>query len=236
MTFIHQTLLPAFAAIALVVGSAHGHQDPRGDIHPQVSVVDGRFTITFSSSQPDQRSGFIDRKPLYRTIFEKDGKVFAPRHPLKATRGLGESGPAGLYGRTIQLGESTIIFNQVDSTPRSYLLRDKQGKMSRIRIPWPKDLKMGLFEDVTATKDGIAMTGKEDALNLKFYWLAHDSVEAPKELMIGPTACIYDFPVASNITFENLSPVATWLGKPGDPAKGGLSIAEYQRRQEAFRR
>ena len=41
--------------------------------------------------------------------------------------------------------------------------------------------------------------------------------------------------ISSNITFENLSPVATWLGKPGDPAKGGLPIAEYQRRQEAFR-
>jgi hypothetical protein len=41
--------------------------------------------------------------------------------------------------------------------------------------------------------------------------------------------------IASNITFENLSPVATWLGKPGDPAKGGLPMAEYARRQEAFR-
>lgn len=41
--------------------------------------------------------------------------------------------------------------------------------------------------------------------------------------------------IASNITFENLAPVATWLGKPGDPAKGGLPMAEYARRQEAFR-
>ena len=41
--------------------------------------------------------------------------------------------------------------------------------------------------------------------------------------------------IGSNITFENLSPVATWLGKPGDPAKGGLPMAEYARRQEAFR-
>ncbi len=41
--------------------------------------------------------------------------------------------------------------------------------------------------------------------------------------------------IASNITFENLSPVATWLGKPGDPEKGGLPMAEYARRQEAFR-
>ncbi len=41
--------------------------------------------------------------------------------------------------------------------------------------------------------------------------------------------------VASNITFDNLSPLSTWLGKPGDPAKGGLAFAEYQRRQELHR-
>lgn len=37
--------------------------------------------------------------------------------------------------------------------------------------------------------------------------------------------------VASNITFENLAPLSSYLGKPGDPSKGGLSLAEYQRRQ-----
>lgn len=41
--------------------------------------------------------------------------------------------------------------------------------------------------------------------------------------------------IGSNITFENLSPVATWLGKPGDPDKGGLPMTEYATRQEAFR-
>jgi hypothetical protein len=41
--------------------------------------------------------------------------------------------------------------------------------------------------------------------------------------------------IGSNITFENLSPVATWLGKPGDPDKGGLPMADYAKRQEAFR-
>jgi hypothetical protein len=42
--------------------------------------------------------------------------------------------------------------------------------------------------------------------------------------------------IGSNITFSNLAPVSTYLGKPGDPAKGGLPIAEYRRRQEQFRR
>jgi len=37
--------------------------------------------------------------------------------------------------------------------------------------------------------------------------------------------------IASNITFDNLAPLSTYLGKPGDPAKGGVPFAEYQRRQ-----
>lgn len=37
--------------------------------------------------------------------------------------------------------------------------------------------------------------------------------------------------VASNITFDNLAPLSTYLGKPGDPAKGGLPFHEYMRRQ-----
>jgi len=41
--------------------------------------------------------------------------------------------------------------------------------------------------------------------------------------------------IVSNITFDNLTPVSTYLGKPGDPALGGLPIDEYRRRQEQFR-
>jgi len=37
--------------------------------------------------------------------------------------------------------------------------------------------------------------------------------------------------IASNITFANLEPLSTYLGCPGNPAKGGLPFAEYQRRQ-----
>jgi hypothetical protein len=41
--------------------------------------------------------------------------------------------------------------------------------------------------------------------------------------------------IGSNISFNNLTPVATYLGKPGDPARGGTSMAEYIERQEQFR-
>ncbi|OSP55549.1 ATPase [Pseudoruegeria sp. SK021] len=41
--------------------------------------------------------------------------------------------------------------------------------------------------------------------------------------------------IASNITFDNLAPLSTYLGKPGNPDKGGLPFAEYLRRQEQHR-
>ena len=42
--------------------------------------------------------------------------------------------------------------------------------------------------------------------------------------------------IGSNITFDNLTPVSTYLGKPGSVAKGGLPMAEYQHRQDQFHR
>jgi hypothetical protein len=41
--------------------------------------------------------------------------------------------------------------------------------------------------------------------------------------------------IRSNLSFENLSPLSTYLGKPGDPAKGGIPFDEYRRRQAQHR-
>jgi hypothetical protein len=41
--------------------------------------------------------------------------------------------------------------------------------------------------------------------------------------------------ICSNITVENLAPVATFLGKIGDPRLGGLSLKEFKRRQALHR-
>ncbi len=51
-----------------------------------------------------------------------------------------------------------------------------------------------------------------------------------RELMLSDSVYI-----ASNITFDNLAPLSTYLGKPGDAAKGGLPFGEYQRRQDQHR-
>jgi hypothetical protein len=41
--------------------------------------------------------------------------------------------------------------------------------------------------------------------------------------------------IRSNITFDNLAPLSTYLGKPGNPDKGGIPFAEYMRRQAQHR-
>ena len=41
--------------------------------------------------------------------------------------------------------------------------------------------------------------------------------------------------IESNITFDNLAPLSTYLGKPGDPARGGLAFQDYKRRQDQHR-
>ena len=41
--------------------------------------------------------------------------------------------------------------------------------------------------------------------------------------------------ITSNITFNNLAPLSTYLGKPGDPARGGLPFDEYMKRQDQHR-
>lgn len=59
-----------------------------------------------------------------------------------------------------------------------------------------------------------------------------EAMKAPllRELLLSDS--IY---ISSNITFDNLAPLSTYLGKPGDPAKGGIPFDEYVRRQRQHR-
>lgn len=41
--------------------------------------------------------------------------------------------------------------------------------------------------------------------------------------------------IANNITFDNLKPLSTFLGKVGNPEAGGIGLREFKRRQELHR-
>lgn len=56
----------------------------------------------------------------------------------------------------------------------------------------------------------------------------HEAMKNPFLAKLLRTDSIY---ISSNITFENLDPLSTYLGKPGNEAKGGIPFEEYQKRQ-----
>lgn len=74
---------------------------------------------------------------------------------------------------------------------------------------------------------GTRYLGEEIADSFK-----HEAMKVPmlRELLLTDSVRII-----SNITFANLAPLSTWVGKPGDPARGGLPIEEYRRRQALHR-
>ncbi|PLX37614.1 MAG: ATPase [Hyphomicrobiales bacterium] len=61
---------------------------------------------------------------------------------------------------------------------------------------------------------------KREAMKVKFL----------RDLLISDS--IY---ISSNISFNNLDPLSTYLGKPGKAALGGISFPQYRKRQEQHR-
>ena len=60
----------------------------------------------------------------------------------------------------------------------------------------------------------------------------HEAMKVPFLAQLLRSDSIY---ISSNITFDNLDPLSSYLGTPGNPEKGGLPLAEYQRRQGQHR-
>lgn len=75
---------------------------------------------------------------------------------------------------------------------------------------------------------GTAYMGEHITDNLK-----REAMQVPFLADLLRSDSIY---LGSNISFDNLSPLSTFLGKPGNPNKGGLPFAEYVRRQALHRR
>ena len=91
----------------------------------------------------------------------------------------------------------------------------------------PKDQGGGWFHYSVDYRIGTRYMGEYIADNFK-----REAMKVPllRELLM--TDSVY---IASNITFDNLAPLSTYLGKPGDPARGGVPFAEYCNRQAQHR-
>lgn len=222
------------AALSILVWPvASGHSDPWGDIHPKVTVMDGNFSIVFNTTLPSDSPNYTEVKPAYRVVYSSEGKLVSPRHPLDRKRSWMESGPVGHHGGQVQVGDATVIFPGDGEGKPGYLLRSADGKITPVALPWPKEVSLSLFEGVSITPEGIGITGKDNRTDLKFYWFPFESAAAPTILNLGPTECIYDFPVASNPVFaggkfhvafmrvdgegeEAMTKLYLWSWKPGE--------------------
>ncbi len=85
----------------------------------------------------------------------------------------------------------------------------------------------GWFHYSVDYRIGTRYMGEHIADNFK-----REAMKVPllRELLM--TDSVY---IASNITFDNLAPLSTYMGKPGDPARLGLPFDEYMRRQTQHR-
>ena len=86
----------------------------------------------------------------------------------------------------------------------------------------------GWFHYSVDYRIGTAYMGEHIADNLK-----REAMAVPFLARLLRSDSIF---IGSNITFENLAPLSTFLGQPGDPERGGLPIEEYRRRQALHRR
>jgi hypothetical protein len=85
----------------------------------------------------------------------------------------------------------------------------------------------GWFHYSVDYRIGTRYMGEHIADNFK-----REAMKVPllRELLLSDSVFIQ-----SNITFDNLAPLSTYLGKPGDPARGGLAFDDYMRRQDQHR-
>lgn len=211
----------------MLLTGAGAHSDPWGDIHPHVTVKDGNFSIVFNSSIPGEDSDYTDSKPVVRTIHSPEGKLVAPRHRLLRQRSWREASGEP-FKQAYKVGDATIHLGPEQADQPGYSITSAQGQTVPVRLPWPTGIRVNI-DDAQVSSDGIAFSGKEDRDNLKFYWFPFGSTRPPVILNLGPTVCIYDFPVASNIVwsggkfwiaFMRYSGESTklhlWSWKPGD--------------------
>ena len=109
------------------------------------------------------------------------------------------------------------------TAPRKKLALFGMSGLGKTRISNLLREGQGWFHYSVDYRIGTRYMGEYIADNFK-----REAMKVPllRELLM--TDSVY---IASNITFDNLAPLSTYLGKPGDPAKGGLPFTEYQRRQ-----
>jgi len=202
----------ALALLAAATGPALGHSDPVGDVHPEVRVVNGQFSVTFSNNE-----GNPPERPSFRSVYDANGALVVPRHRLSVAP---QRFMAGWHGGT-RRAEGGRSYG-VDGDCRLLTVRSADGSTTRSLLPWPgEDPPLEAFEDF-AVLDGRLYVlgtlphpdGPHHGSTLTLHRFDLDSQDPPLALTLGTVATIYHFPTTSPLVVVGGRLAVAWMGEP----------------------
>lgn len=208
--------LPLLLTVLLVSAPpAPAHEDPRGDVHPQVRVEKGNFAIYFYSN--DERHDSDTQPPPLRVVYSPTGELLAPRHHVAevpqdewASRLHGGDIPVAAGGESLSFPPYSRLFHG-----KPFYTVKKNGRTERHSLPWPDGVEISDLHGIIADERSIMIAAKAGGNLLSFYWFSRVGFQLPTIVKIGSPATIYDFPVASNTVFAGGKYWLAWM-RPGE--------------------
>lgn len=199
-----------FLAGSFLTFSGIAHQDPIGDIHPYVSVENGKFAVSFSNSD----RGTMPLVPMYRMIFDRDGELFLPRHAIEEERV--RNIPAW-YGGTVRFHDGNNY--RIDGSAMNLRVESESGEVRSYVLPWENGkCPFQIFEDfAVAEKLYLLGTIMGDSVRDPEFFLAEfdlNNLRTPLFKKLGRVETIYDFPVCSPLVVDGDRVAVAWMGKP----------------------
>lgn len=186
-------ITPMLLTLCCLSSAALAHQDPRGDIHPEIETESGNFAIYFKSNAIGD-DFFYDR-PQWRMVSSPEGKVILPRHKLSPEVQRLHDQSSARAAASVIVKKTRFVVHLADGGERPLPLDPVEGASVE---------KSNIVQD-TAGFTWTTLSGDPDAAVELMFSSATTKGFAPGfTVVIGKPATIYQFPSAS-------APV--WAGK-----------------------
>jgi hypothetical protein len=231
--------IPLLLLLLCQVGHAipgQAHEEPPGDVRPQVLVAQGLFHVVFYSNVAINSR----ETPMLRTVYTPEGKVLIPRHQV--TGALLPKLSEQMNGADIRKPEgSPTVKCAVSDAALSDVIALSQpnaGKRQRVvlsetvqGVPRVQPLPLVLPEPAEITDSWIGKTHvallwtETDLTNpndqkslLRFGWVRRDEFTEPDIKLLGASAQVYGSSIASHLVWCNGRLWVAWVRL--NPANG----------------
>ena len=200
------SLQVVLALMFITAITTSAHQDPIGDIHPQVKVENGNFAIYFSNTARENEPSDYDVSsggPVYRMVYSPTGELLGPRALVSNVRAdeLWQSASM-VYDKAFTVGNERVLFDAEllkNGKPSYFVERD--GMAQHRRLPWPDDIKIDYVASVHVDEKSLVISATTADRVLRLFYFERGRFHPPPATVVGTPTYIYDFPGASNVIF-----------------------------------